>query len=390
MYFVTFISRNLTRRPTRSVLTVLGLSVAVASMVALLAISDNSQRAVEESFIRRQVDLIVTQEGRSSGLNSDFREYIVDEARKIPGVGKISLAVVDTVDMTRESGAVTPVIVQGWPADNYGFEDMQIVSGRKLEDGDRRVVMLGSTLAGNLRKKVGDTIVFGSPDPDNTANVYKVIGIFHSPEIFEDGGCIVSIQDGRALTSKHVTGFSVRVKKSAPDATAEVEEVKKKIEALRDPEDPSVRLTAMSPKAFTESLTHLKMVKAMSWLVSAVGLLIGVIGMVNTMAMSVLERTQEIGILRAVGWPPGRIIRMVIGEAVLLALAASVVGIIGAAATIYLLTLTPDVNGFIQPGLAPGVVVIGLSLTVAIGVIGAIYPAFRAARLLPTEAIRHD
>ena len=125
-------------------------------------------------------------------------------------------------------------------------------------------------------------------------------------------------------------------------------------------------------------------------MVSAIALVIGVISMLNTMVMSVLERTHEIGILRAVGWPKGRVVRMVLGEALFLGLAAAAVGAAGAVAMTYLLTQFPRVNGFIEGGIAPVVIAEGFGLTALIGLLGGLYPAIRAARLLPTEAIRHD
>jgi putative ABC transport system permease protein len=132
------------------------------------------------------------------------------------------------------------------------------------------------------------------------------------------------------------------------------------------------------------------MVKALTWVVSIVAMVIGAIGMLNTMAMSVLERTQEIGILRAVGWPPSRVLRMILGEATLLSLIAAVVGTAGAWIALHLLSLSPKVNGFIEGRLAPVVIAEGIAITLLIGLLGGIFPAFRAARFLPTEAIRHD
>lgn len=388
MHFTTFILRNLTRRPTRSALTILGLAVAVASMIALLGITSNVVRSVVTSFERREISLVVQQAGRSSGLNSDFGEYFVHQAQKIKGVKQVAWAVVNLIDVTRDSGYSEQIMIQGWRPDNFAFDDMEIVSGRKIQEGDRRKVMLGSIIADNLNKKVGDTIVFGKREEGDDENTYEVIGIFKSQTVFEDGSAIVPLEDGRRLTGMHVTGFSVRVNK--PDSEAEVEAVRKQIEALRDPDDPSVRLSARTPLEYTNSISHVKMIRAIAWLVSAIAMIIGVIGLLNTMAMSVLERTQEIGILRAVGWPPGRVIRMVFGEATLLSLAAASVGTIVAAGGLYLLTLSPKVNGFIESGLSPEVIVKGFGVTLLIGLLGGVYPAFRAARLLPTEAIRHD
>ena len=390
MLFVTFILKNLVRRRTRTALTVLGLAVAVGSMIALLGVSANTENAVMNSFERRRIDLVVTQAGRSLGLNSDFREYLVEQATKIPGVEKVSEAVVNVIDVTRESGYTDQIMIQGWRPDNFAFEDLDIIAGRKVEPGDRRVVMLGKTLADNLNKKVGDTLVLGKPETGNSENAFKVIGIYRSFVVFEDGGAIIPIEDGRRLTGMQVTGFSIRVRKSSPDSSAEVEEVRQKIEALRDPEDPSVRLTAKTPPEYANSVSQLQMIRAMSWLVSAIAILIGIIGMVNTMAMSVLERTQEIGILRAVGWPRSRVMRMVIGESLVIALAAALIGSLAADLGTRLLTLSPKVNGFIEGGISARVILEGIAVTLLIGVLGGLYPAFRAARLLPTEAIRHD
>ncbi|MBX9624248.1 MAG: ABC transporter permease [Gemmataceae bacterium] len=383
MYFVTFLTKNLTRRPVRTALTVLGLSVAVGSMVALLGISHNIVTSVLQSFLKRGIDLVVTQAGKGSDLNSDFDQNLVDQARQVPGVAGVDEAVVDIFNLVHDSGRTDQVMLQGWRLDNPAFDDVELVAGRKLRPGDKGKCVLGSTLAGNLGKGVGDNVRLGADA------VFEVVGVIKSFVVFEDGAVTMTLDDARELTGKKVTGFSVRVAKS-PGSTAEVERVKEAIEALRDPKDPSVRLSARTPENYVNSVTHIRIVRAMAWMVSAMGMLIGVIGMLNTMVMSVVERTQEIGILRAVGWPPGRVVRMILGESLLLGLAAAAVGTAGAVAVSYALTQFPQVNGFVEGGIAPTVVAEGLGITLAIGLLGGLYPAVRAARLLPTEAIRHD
>jgi putative ABC transport system permease protein len=384
MHFFSFILRNLTRRPTRSLLTVLGLAVAVATMIALLAIATNIINSVESSFERRGVDLVVTEAGKSSGLNSNFSQYFVDETKKIPGVKEVAWAVVSMIDVTRSSNSSEPIMIQGWSYDNFAYGDLDILSGRRLEPGDRQKVLLGETLANNLNKKIGDKVVFRGADE------YEIVGIFKTKVVFEDGMAIVTLRDGQRLTGLKVTGFSVRVDKPKPDSEAEVEAVRQKILALRDPEDPNLRLDVKTPKEYTDTISQIRMMRAVSWLVSTIASIIGVIGLLNTMAMSVLERTQEIGILRAVGWPPRRVIRMVLGEASLLSLTSAAVGTAAAALGVYLLTFSPKVNGFVESGIPLAVIAEGVGLTLLIGLIGGLYPAFRASRLLPTEALRHD
>jgi putative ABC transport system permease protein len=387
MYFVSFIVKNLSRRLVRTVLTVLGLAVTVGSMIAFLAVSYNVRTSAERSV--QGFDLQIMQAGKSSGLNSDFSEYLVEEARKLPEVAQAAEGVADMADMRRESGTSDAVLILGWRVDNFAFDDMKFPSGRKFEKDERHVVLLGDMLADNLGKKVGDKLVLGG----DTDNPYTVIGVFESPHIFERGGAIVPFKDAQTITGKkgRVTGFSVRVKKAGAVATAEeIEAARHKIEALQDPDDPTARLSAQTPDMFIRSLQQLKLLRAVAWLISVIALAISAISMLNTMAMSVLERTQEIGILRAVGWPPLRVITMVLGEAVLIAVAAALGGTLIAFLGLQVLTLSPKVNGFIEPYLAPVVVLQGAALTVLIGVLGGAYPAFRASRLLPTEALRHD
>jgi putative ABC transport system permease protein len=390
MYFVTFILKNLLRRRTRTALTVLGLAVAVGSMIALLGVSHNVEKSVESAFDVRRVDLVVMQKGKPLGLDSEFREYFVRETAKMPEVDRASEGVVGPVNIERDNGTIDDNIylIQGWRPDNFGYEDMTVLEGRKLEAGDSYKIMLGSKLADNLKKKVGDRIKFVG-DPDKP---YEVVAVFTSRVVFEQGGGIVPFADGQRLHGRKgkVTGFSVRVKKTSPDSAAELELVKQKIEALRDPEDPTVRLSADPPDKYVEQVSQLQLIRAVTWLVSAIALAVSVISLLNTMTMSVLERTQEIGILRAVGWPRLRVVCMILGEAAALAAAAALVGSTFAFLGMQTLTLMPKVNGFIEPQLALSVVLRGFALTVLVGVIGGAYPAYRAAKLLPTEALRHD
>jgi putative ABC transport system permease protein len=384
MHFAGFIARNLTRRPVRSALTALGLSVTVGSLIALLAVAHNITQGITETFERRGVDLVVISGGVPDQLSSDLDQALIPRVRQLPGVIGTSEALIELVELRKGTASVS-ALLQGWPDDNFVYEDLQFLAGRRIEPGERGKALLGEILAENLGKGVGDTIeVQGEP--------FEVVGVFRSFNVFENGSVGMAMDDVQRLTGRigRMTGFSVRVDKSHGDPAAAVEAVRKEVEGLTDASGKPVRLTAQPTREYVDTSSHVKLLRAIAWMVSAIAVVIGVISMLNTMVMSVLERTQEIGILRAVGWPRGRVVRMVLGEAVFLGLVAAVVGTLGAIAAVYTLSRAPAVNGFIEGRVAPVVIAQGLAITVLIGLAGGTYPAIRAARLLPTEAIRHD
>lgn len=384
MYFVSFILKNLTRRPIRTALTVLGLAVAVGSMIALLGISHNVESAIAEGFEHRGVDIVVLQSGVVEQTSSEVEEKLIEKVLAIPGVDPKGVdAALISMTVLRRGSDDLPAVTIGWPSNNFGFEDLAIVAGRRVVDGDRRKVMMGYKMAENLKKQVGDTI-------ELQEKMFEIVGIFKSFSVFENGAIVMLLPEAQEISNREgkLTGFSLRVNKSADHPDADVEAVRQKINELTD--TTGRHLSAQTTKDYVKSASHVQLLKAMSWMVAVIAIIIGVISMLDTMIMSVLERTQEIGILRAVGWPRSRVVKMVIIEAVMLSLAAATLGAVGAVALTYVLTLFPKVNGFIESGIAPSVILQGFAFTVLIGLVGAAYPAIRAAMLLPTEAIRHD
>ncbi|HEY1065137.1 MAG TPA: FtsX-like permease family protein, partial [Pirellulales bacterium] len=110
----------------------------------------------------------------------------------------------------------------------------------------------------------------------------------------------------------------------------------------------------------------------------------------NTMIMSVVERTKEISVLRAIGWRRFNIIRMILGESVVLCALGAGVGCLIAVSFIFALTKLPQANGFIEGSVSSTVFLKGLMIATAVGVLGGAYPAYRASTLEPTEGLRHE
>lgn len=150
------------------------------------------------------------------------------------------------------------------------------------------------------------------------------------------------------------------------------------------------KLLALATDEFVETDQRMQLAGSMAWMTSAIALLVGAIGTLNTMMTSVLERTGEIGILRAIGWPTRRVALIVFLESVILAMVATVLGGIGAAGLLSLLAASDAAGGLLQPSIAASVWLRGAMIGLGIGIVGAMLPAYRATRLHPTEALRHQ
>lgn len=134
----------------------------------------------------------------------------------------------------------------------------------------------------------------------------------------------------------------------------------------------------------------LGMIDTASWAISLLAIVIGGVGVINTMIMSVFERTREIGVLKAVGWKDRRILGMILGESIILTLVAAVVGIIlGIVAVEIIFKLFITSQSF-EAVLTMDTLLKAFGVALLVGIVGGLYPAYRASRLAPTEALRYE
>ena len=210
-----------------------------------------------------------------------------------------------------------------------------------------------------------------------------MIGIYESDSLFESGALIVPLATLQRMMGREgqVTGFVIQARSPDPVAIADL---RKRIEA----EFPGVAATPA--RDHVQQDVQIRLAKVMAWATTVLALLLGSVGMLNTMIMAVFERTQEIGVLRALGWRRTRVLRLILGESVCLGLIGAVLGTVLAVVGLRALLLAPTARGFIDPNLPPAVLFLGLVLGLLLSILGGIYPAVRAASLDPSEALRHE
>ncbi|MFM7151621.1 MAG: ABC transporter permease, partial [Gemmataceae bacterium] len=379
MTFFSFLMKNLLRRRVRTLLTILGVAVAFATIVSLRGVAHGFEKSFQENFEQRGADLIVTASGVPDQLRSDLDQRIGPKINALKGVERTVPGLVELVDLQRGEGTFSAMI-NGWELTSPLFEDLKINSGRKLQEGDRRKIMLGFTLAQHLNKKIDDTL-------EVQRQSFTVVGIYQSFNVFENGAAIIPLPELQdlMLRKNSVTGFSVVL---AADFKKKdlMDDLRNRIESITDDDGVPYRISAQPTREYISKSLPIRLSHGMAWVTSLIALVIGAISMLNTMIMSVLERTREIGILRAIGWRVRRVILMIMGEALLLTLAAAIVGTLVAALGLRWLARVPETSGFVSGELAPMVLLEALAMVFLVALIGGSYPAFRAAGLPPSEA----
>lgn len=373
MRLATLAAKNIRRRSFRTVLTICGLGVAVGAVVAVRGLSSGFETSFFRLYHEQHVDLVVQRAGGTVQLSLGIDEALHPKIEALPHVRQVIGGLMDVVAF--EKAGLFAVIVNGWAPDCPVLEREKIISGRRLEAGDTHKVMLGDILANNLRKKVGDTV-------ELYAEPFEVIGIFESFSVYESGAVFMLLSELQRLMDRpgKVTGYVVET--DSPGNPEVVNEVRREIEQL------APNLNVVPTANFVHDISQIRVTQAAAWLTSAVASIVGVVGVLNTMFMSVFERSREIGTLRAIGWRKSRIVRMVLCESLILSVIGGAVGMLLGAIGVKLASRLPALSGLVV-GITPAEALWeGAAIALVVGLLGAVYPAWWAAHLWPVEAMR--
>ncbi|MEM1070051.1 MAG: FtsX-like permease family protein [Planctomycetota bacterium] len=363
------------RRSFRSALTLVAFATAIASVVSLLGIAKGFTKSFAGVYETHSVDVVVSRQGTADRLSSSVNQAFAEQIVAIPGVARTAGVLLETLSL--EEQEIYGVPTMGIVEDSWLLEDYDIESSPTLQlsSDDPHRLMLGSLLADRVGMDVGDTVMmFEEP--------YRVTGIFTSRSAWENGSIIMPLAALQALTDRmnQVTYINVVLDKPVDAATA--------AGAVTKIQQLDAKLLALTTDEFVETDTRMQLATAMAWMTSVIALVMGAIVTLNTMMTSVLERTQEIGVLRAIGWPRRRVVAMILMESCALAMVACVVGCVLAILLTWGLSQASAVQGILTPSIDIVIIAQVAVLSLGIGLLGATIPAWRAAQLLPTEAFR--
>ncbi len=366
--------KNMQRRRLRSALTIAGVSVAVAAVVALVGAVGSFERQLLAVFQNRGIDLVVAGATTVQRLQSNLEEDLGRRIGRLPGVKHVACALIENFSFPELD--VLGVVVRGLEPNSFVLNEVALIEGRKLEPGDGDVMLIGKVLANTLSKRAGDQFELVP------GRSFRIVGVYDSYNLLESNSLVVPLDALQDLMDRRgkATVFMVV---AAESSQAAVESLAAQIKPL------APNIDVLPARQYVDSLIEVRLARAVAWFTSTLALIVGTIGVVNTMLTAVFERTRELAVLRAVGWRRATIVRMILFESALLSMLGAVVGCAMAWFLTQMLRLTPT-GRLISGEIGWYVVAQGCGLALLVGIAGGGYPAWRAAKLLPTEGLRHE
>lgn len=366
------ILRNLLRRKTRTALTAVGIGIGIAAIVALVSIADGYSAQFTSMMTKSGAELTVAQANAADTSLSAIDEKVGRTIKEIPEVASISGMLFSIVALDR----MPYFVVFGYDPDEFAIKHFKVKEGKLVSSASRpgrREIMIGVSASKVLKKGVGDTVrIYGTN--------YRIVGVFETGTPFEDGGGVISLREAQDILKKPNQVSMYQVKLRNVEAASRVQaEIERRVKDV----------TVAKSSEYAERTQDIQTTRAFAWAISAIAMLAGGVGMMNTVLMSVFERTREIGVLRALGWRKRRVLLMILQESLLLSLFGGVAGIALGVGLVYLISLS-SLGTFFAPSYSFGLFAQAMGTAVVLGAVGGLYPALRAAGLSPVEALRYE
>lgn len=370
MTFFTIVFRSLTRRPVRTCLTLVGISIGIAAVVTLVGMAWGYEKGVANQLDAVGADVVVSNMG--GGLMPKvFNESLQEKVAALPRVVEVTSILMQMLSV--EDAPIMMISGREWGG--FAWKNMKVLEGRMPQDGSEKAVVLGTLAAEVLKKKVGDSVQIEVEE-------LPVVGIVDGRAMMENGTIFLPLKVMQEVTGNEGKINFVNVRVARNTSKAEIDLLCRDIKGIF----PEGR--AMVGSEVVGTSQGFRVVRAMSWSTSLLAIVVGVLGVMNTMLMTVFERTHEIGILLAVGWRRRRIVYMVLCESALLGLLGGIIGVGLGVLGLITLGSSPSIRGFIEPDLNPKLMLISIAISVIVGVISGLYPAWRSSRLAPSLALQ--
>ncbi len=379
------ILKNITQRKLRTGLTIFGIALGIFAVIVMGGMSEHFNLTFDRSMSLTADKIRVLPEG---GLGAgNLNESKAREVKRVPGVSDaygLLQAPLDPETLGFGGDMVIGIPPEKQPA---AMKDTKLTQGRFLVTGDGYKAVLGSSVAREFNLNVGDELELKSKKVQRTASIthtrnFTVVGIMEYTGSFFDNSVQIPLDRAQKFYSREDTvSFILAV----PDPNTDPEDLAKRIELNVE------KVKTFSPSELRKQIEQTLIVFSLITISAAVlAALIGGLSVMNTMLMSVSERTKEFGLMKALGAETWDILFMTMGEAALMGILGGIFGIVGGGALVYYLNEYLASRGTTLFTITPRLIVIAIVFATLLGVISGMYPAYRAAKMSPMEALRYE
>lgn len=398
--------KNLRRRKLRSWLTMIGIFIAVATIFTLVSISLGFQGAIEEQFRMLGTDkfFIMAKGGAGQPGSGGAVSLYIQDAEAIENVGGVKAVSYfgmanGEIEFDKEKRYLP---VAGMPTDSKNakaltliFEAMtlKVDEGKMLQAGDTTKIMLGYDFKYNKvfdkPVKAGDSILINGQE----FKVKAIMARIGNPS--DDKNIYVPFSEYKELFK---TGDKIEMIWIQTDAGAELSDVAAKVEkrlrSYRDVTEKTQDFMILTPEEMLRSFnTILNIVLAFLLGVAAISLVVGAIGIANTMYTAVLERYKEIGVMKAVGARNSDILSIFLIESGLLGLVGGIIGValgMGVSKAVEFIAVYQVGTNLLKAAFPPYLIIGCLAFAFLIGAVSGTFPAWQASQIKPVQALRYE
>lgn len=409
---------NLSHRKVRSFLTLLGIVIGVSAVVATMLVGASMEQRIIGQLNKLMADIITIIPGKisfsqgpqlgSSGKAIELTDKDEKEISKIDGVKLVTGVISGSlkIESDSESGKITVIGVK----DSKAWQDIEIgviglEDGRFITDEDKYSILIGNNVAHTMFSKdikLKKTIKIGGTN-------FKVVGILNKGGGFLasiDNGVFIPIKQARDLFGNQfdINEYNEILAKVSDgyDSSKVSDTINEKLLQIHHQTEDTKTFSVLDSKFFQEQITGiLSIIAVFLSSLGAIALVVGGIGIMNIMYVSVMERTREIGTMKAIGATSNVVLLLFLFESCILGLIGGIIGDLTGVGLGYVITygfragIQSSAFGGFQTNtpliyLSPDVLALGLIFGFLVGILAGYFPARKAAKMQPVEALRYE
>ena len=383
---------SLKERKVRNWLTILGIIIGIAAIVTLVFVGNGLENAIREQFSKLGISNIRVAPGNLRGPPTGtlgFNNSIVDLVEDVKAVEYVNPALLNfaTVEYNNKE-EVLMTIGYDTKLSDKGFldVDLKLEEGRFFRSGEKNGIIIGWKIAHDNFKK--EILARSNININNIQ--FKVIGIFEKTGTDVDDRIYMPLEDARELFNKRdiVNVFVVKVKDGI-DVEEAAEDIKRELQKHYEEE----QFTVFTPKQLLSQLKSiLGIVTFLLSGIAAISLVVGGIGIMNSMFTSVLEKRRDIGVMKSIGATNKQILVMFLVESGLIGLIGGILGVVLGISIAEIVEIIAANFGFSLLAITLNfkIIVFMLLFSFGIGMISGVVPAYQAAKLKPVDALRYE